>query len=310
MSIGMKCKGADCDIKETCYRYTAVPTSDQNYIEYNNKDGKCSGYISEDSQIHLNGDIHRVGSQEYTRGRFGSFNIYQVKVSDLYFAECHFKRDGLSSYSSLKGSAYIPNTGLVGSWIPNPVSKVDITISAFSKEDIDAKLEKSIEYVRNDFNKKTLGHYNFQADLAIGSSDLTIGIVSNVCHIDLVYEAYDKLAKSVLDGTLGDLQFDIKLYSVFTSTDVMTPEEIKGYLLAVDKNSDGKSSGVVLEMNTRLNAKQLNIESDIKKEIDLKSVKVIEENIVNLNAQMLLVRRICKYGFIVLGVLVFLNLLV
>ena len=266
--------------------------------------------MSETNPLETNGDIHRVGNQEYTRGKFGSFNIYKVKVSNLYFDECYFRRDGISSYSSLKGSAYIPNTALVGSWIPNPISKVDIRISAFSNEDIDSKVEKSINDVRNQFNKQTLGYYRFDADLAIGSADSTIGIVSNICHIDLEYKTYDTLAKSLIDGTLGDLDFDIKLYSVFTSTDVMSPEEIKGYLLAFDGNSDGKSSGVVLEMNSRLNAKELNIESDIKNEVEQKTIKVIEGNIVNLNAQLLIIRRLCKYGFIVLGVLVFLNLLV
>jgi len=61
-------------------------------------------------------------------------------------------------------------------------------------------------------------------------------------------------------------------------------------------------------MNSRLNAKELNIESDIKNEVEQKTIKVIEGNIVNLNAQLLIIRRLCKYGFIVLGVLVFLNL--
>ena len=310
MSIGIKCKGADCDIKETCYRFTAIPTKDQHYIEYNNKDGKCSGFMSEDSQIQMNGDIHRVGNEEYTRGKFGSFSIYKVKVRDLFVEECYFRREGIQSYSSLKGRAYIPNTGLVGSWIPNPISEVDITISAYSKEDIDTELEKSINEVRNDFNKQTLGHYRFDSDLAIGNSRISIGITGGFCRIDLEYKSYYSLIKSLIEGTLSNLEFDIKLFSVFTSTNVMSPEEIKGYVLAKDHNSDGKSNGVVLEMNSRLNSKEMTIETDIKSEIENKSVKVIEGNIVNLNAQLLIIRRLCKYGFIVLGVLVFLNLLV
>ena len=310
MSIGIKCKGTNCSIKETCYRFTAIPTKDQNYIEYSNSDGNCSGFMSEKDQKHLNGDIHKVGNEEYTRGKFGSFSIYTIKIKDLYIDECHYRRDGIQSYSRLKGSAYIPNTGLVGSWIPNSVNEIEIIISAFySDEDIDKDIEKSINKVRNEFNKDSLGRYQFDADRAIGFSSLTIGIVSKSCRIDLEYTAFEKLLNSVKDGTLGDLEFDIKFYSIFTSTDAMAPEEVRGYLLTNDGSGDGKSDGVVLEMKTKINAKELNIELDLKIKEQNKTAKVIERNIVDLSAHLLRIIKLCKYGFIILGILAFLNLL-
>ena len=266
--------------------------------------------MSDDSLKEVDGDIHRVGNQEYTRGKFGSFNIYTVRIRDLFVVESFFNHEGITSFSSLKGTAYIPNTGLVGSWIPNPVSIVDITIQAYSKEDIDSKVEKYVREVRDDFNKETLGYYRFDQDQAIGCSKITIGIVSNSCFIDLDYQVYDSLLKSLKDGTLRDLEFEVKYYSVFTSTDVMSPKEITGYLIAKDGDKDGKSNGIILDMSSRLHSKEFNLEVDIKKDEDRKLVKVIEGNIVNLNAQLLIIRRLCKYGFIVLGVLVFLNLLV
>ena len=309
MSISIKCNGANCSIKETCYRFTATPTKDQSYIEYSNKDGNCSGFMSEKDQIHLNGDIHKVGDKEYTRGKFGSFSIYTVKIKNLYIDECHYRRDGIQSYSRLMGSAYIPNTGLVGSWIPNSVSEIEITISDFfSNEEIDNKIEESIQKVRNEFNKNTLGYYQFD-DEAIGFSSLTIGIVSKSCRIDLEHAVFEKLLNSVKDETLGDLEFDIKFYSIFTSTDVMSPEEVRGYLLANDGSRDGKSEGVVLEMKTKINAKELNIGLDLKIEEQNKTAKVIEGNIVDLSAHLLRIIKLCKYGFIILGILAFLNLL-
>ena len=307
MSIGIKCKGADCSIKETCYRYTAKPKMDQQYIEYNNKNSDCSGFTSEESQINLNGDLHKVGNEEYTRGVFGSFHIYRVKVRDLFVTESHFRNDGIRSHSSIKGNAYIPNTSVVSFRKSEPISKVDITILASSIEDINIQLDHSKMEVYNSFNKNTVGHYTYHSNKAIGISRLHISVISRFCHIHLDYKIYDSLIKSLKDGILEDLEFDIQFYSVFTSTSLTSPEDTNGYLLAEGDN-DGESNGAVLEMNTRLHTKIMNIEVEAENEKKNSVVKLIEEDIVSLNTQILVIRRICKYGFIALGILVFLNL--
>ena len=107
--------------------------------------------MSDDSLKEVDGDIHRVGNQEYTRGKFGSFNIYTVRIRDLFVVESFFNHEGITSFSSLKGTAYIPNTGLVGSWIPNPVSIVDAFRNARCKhyQDIVAANPADQKYLAN-----------------------------------------------------------------------------------------------------------------------------------------------------------------
>ena len=46
-----KCKGTDCPLKETCYRYNATPDDYQSYFtEVPIKDGKCDMYWGESAQ--------------------------------------------------------------------------------------------------------------------------------------------------------------------------------------------------------------------------------------------------------------------
>jgi len=50
-----KCKGIDCSIKDTCYRYTAIESILQSYfMESPIKDGKCDMYWGEDAEAIFN----------------------------------------------------------------------------------------------------------------------------------------------------------------------------------------------------------------------------------------------------------------
>ena len=263
-----------------------------------------------DTQVEVNGDIHRIGNNEYTRGRLGSFNIYTLKIKDLFIEETYYKREGIENNSILKGTAYIPTTMLDGYWIPNPIKEVEVSIYAFSKDDIEDRLDIAVEKVRNDFNKETLGYYRFDRDRAIGACNLRIDIFGGRCNLDLEYSLYDTLIKSLQAGSIADLEVQVKMYSIFTSTDLTKGKEIQGYLLVKDGESDGKTDGLVLEMNLKTHAKELNIEKICKIEHKNAEAKVIEANIVNLNAQLLKIRKIALFGFITLGVLGFFGLFI
>lgn len=44
------CRGTDCPHKESCYRYTAMPSEYQWYLEPPIKDGKCDMYWGKNAE--------------------------------------------------------------------------------------------------------------------------------------------------------------------------------------------------------------------------------------------------------------------